>query len=232
MDSGKHVDKCVEDIAKACKLNRKTVVKAVESLITRGLVRRLGDKATVYRFDLTDVQEWVEILGVRLTDTGNVDVRAADTVDETGVRETDIQLDSKQTPKGGLLESAADVPGTDVHQTDIPDEYVPVADTEKISAEEKIQQCRDRGHNACLFKEGAGTYVRVDSKTYTLAEFQELSLDSFKETCEDATSGIEKCWQALGKALGRLSAGAKAELQIQRKKVGLSPLDISQLQSF
>lgn len=199
-DCNQRITESVEKMASECDLDRKTVMRVLDSLIDRGMVRRLEPKTRSYIYELTSPLDWVERPPVDMSQKG--------TVPKLDVPKLDNELqqqDSCTSPKGTSAESVvADEEKTNMSQKRTVPEIDITSLEPKTDLDSKIAAARKLGCNVGICWNREEMFVRLDGALKTVSEFVAMPLEVFKQSVQLSQSGLDLCRSQIEKIKERL----------------------------
>lgn len=198
MDYQCQVKKPIDELQQECNVKRTTLIKALDSLVAMGMVRRLGNKYEGYTYQITQLEDWVE----RSIRSGTESVlrrtkALAAKVYNKVVQKTDDTKSEQPTsalpPLGGVVlevdvvqeEQSRNCTAQEVQNPNHP-EHEPTFS----SLDEKLAAARMRWSAGMWFNDLGEQMVTVNSWTVTASEFMKRSLSSFDYAREACSEGL------------------------------------------
>lgn len=180
VDSNRSLSRTIEQMTDDCGVKSQiTIRRLLDALLAMGIIRRLPNNRS-YTYCLTDPLDWVE------RDT-------AQKLTDQKLKGQEEQQDSKQTPLGGLLESAAcESEEGDQKLTRSQNNPVVPSEPEPQNLQNKLDAARARGwvDAGSWWDDCNQQMVRVNCYVVSLQEFMKRSLDSFNHVQEHCKEGI------------------------------------------
>lgn len=198
-----------ENIAKACKLTRVTVLRVLQELVQMAMIecdRAPGKKSVFY---LMPVDMWCQsiphkerskVIRLRTTDTCKPNIQVEDTC-KADIQVNEIntpQQESTEPPYRGFLDSAAaGQPVNEMNQSN----------SDTGSLDEKLEAARERGwrDTGTWWNDLGQQVVTVNRFVVSVAEFMQRSLDSFDVGQQMCVEGLRKCKEQIEKIKQRKS---------------------------
>lgn len=205
MDSNQQMGESIDDIAQACRINRNTVMRAIETMVQMGMIRRLESKRRGYIYELTSPLDWVDRAVKKQRSSACPDLKSGQQLLQAkNVTNNKIRPVTFLDPKVEQLDSALPLRGS-AESGVVPSEEEPkkLTEVQKFDCQEtepeagdldsKIAAARSIGCNVGTPWINGVMMVAINGTILSVKDFMQRSLSSFEQILQPCVEGIALC---------------------------------------